>query len=145
MTAYVNGMGLRLTVFFHSVLFFFIVGYQFFARSLNGYPYWLWYSVALCPLLISGILGCYFPIKYYRWGLPILLVVGIISWFLMPHYGIIFIFGAWIRCLMIGFILPSIFRHSVGKYKTGTVEPSVLLESTSSGLFVAMLLLAMMP
>ena len=145
MTAYVTGMGLRLTVFIHSVLFFFIAGYLFFARSLNGFPYGAWYCIALCPLLISGILGCYMPVKYYHWGLPILLAVGIVSWFLMPHYGMIFIVGVLLRCLMIGFILPSMLWNSTGKYKTGTVEPSVLLESTSSGLFVAAILLAMMP
>ena len=145
MIAYVSGMGLRLTVFSHSVLFFFIAGYLFFSRSLNGYPYGTLYCAALIPLLISGMLGCSVAVKYYRWGLPLLLAVGVISWFLMPYYGTYFTLGMWGRCFMIGFVLPSMLRHSAEKYKTGTVDPSVLFESTGSGLFAAMLLLAMMP
>ena len=145
MIAYVNGMGLRFTVFRNSLLFFLVAGFLFFSRSLGGFPQGLSYCAAIQFLLISGIIGCYIPIKYYWVGFPLLAVVAVVSWFLLPCYGVLFMIGAWLRCILIGGILPLMIRKSAEKYKTGTVEPADLLSSTCSGLFAAMLLLAVMP
>ena len=143
MAAYVEGVGLRLTVFRDSVLVFLVVGFIFSSKTLGGFPEGILYCAALQFLLLSYIAGCYIPRKYAYMGYLCLGLVALVSCFLMPYIGIYFTIGVFVRYLFVGFVLPLLIRKSVEKYKTGTVEPSDLYSSVCSGLFTAAFLLAM--
>lgn len=145
LAAYIDGMGLRLTVFQISLFFFFTAGYQFFSKTLNSSPGGVFICAALLFLLPGCISGCYISTKYSYLGMPGFLLLFVLSWFLMPYIGILFTAGVFARCFLCGCIFPMLLRRSAEKYKTGTVEPAEMFSSVCSGLAAAVMLLAMMP
>ena len=143
--AYVPGMGLRFTVLRDSVLFFLVTGLLFFSRTLGVFSEGYLFSAALLFLLLGGITGCFIPLKNIYLGFPCLIIMLILSRLLMPYIGILFSAGVFARCFLCGCILPVFIRNTAEKYKTGTVEPEDIFSSVCSGLFIAVLLLAVMP